>query len=99
MVRFDPSKFDAPLKVPHTGWNTINFAKQTPINKDLEASEYLYFVHSYHVVCEEDAALGFTEYGYKFVSAVCKDNIFGFQPHPEKSHETGLKILRNFGEM
>lgn len=99
VVKFDPSKFDAPLKVPHTGWNTINFTKQTPINKDLAASEYLYFVHSYHVVCEDDAVLGFTEYGYKFVSAVCKDNIFGFQPHPEKSYETGLKILRNFGEM
>ena len=56
-------------------------------------------MHSYHVVCEDDAALGFSEYGYKFVSAVRKDNIFGFQPHPEKSHETGLKILRNFGEM
>ena len=67
--------------------------------KDLAASEYLYFVYSYHVVCEDDAALGFTEYGYKFVSAVRKDNIFGFQPHPEKSYETGLKILRNFGEM
>ena len=99
VVKFDPSKFDAPLKVPHTGWNTINFTKQTPINKDLAASEYLYFVHSYHVVCEDDATLGFSEYGYKFVSAVHKDNIFGFQPHPEKSHETGLKILRNFGEM
>lgn len=99
VVKFDPSKFDTPLKVPHTGWNTINFTKQTPINKDLAASEYLYFVHSYHVVCEDDAVLGFSEYGYKFVSAVRKDNILGFQPHPEKSHETGLKILRNFGEM
>ncbi|WP_169779904.1 imidazole glycerol phosphate synthase subunit HisH [Campylobacter curvus] len=97
VVKFDDAKFDEPLKVPHTGWNVINFVRETPINRGLKKSEYLYFVHSYHVVCGENAVLGSSEYGYKFTSAVAVDNVFGFQPHPEKSHDTGLKILQNFG--
>jgi len=60
---------------------------------------YLYFVHSYHVECDEKYAIGKTQYGYEFVSAVNKDNIYGFQPHPEKSHNVGLKILENFVKM
>ena len=99
VVKFDDTKFDEPLKVPHTGWNVINFVRETPINRGLKKSEYLYFVHSYHVVCDENAVLGSSEYGYKFTSAVAVDNVFGFQPHPEKSHDTGLKILQNFGRL
>ncbi|WP_169778482.1 imidazole glycerol phosphate synthase subunit HisH [Campylobacter curvus] len=99
VVKFDDAKFDEPLKVPHTGWNVINFVRETPINRGLKKSEYLYFVHSYHVVCGESAVLGSSEYGYKFTSAVAVDNVFGFQPHPEKSHDTGLKILQNFGRL
>ncbi|MFC2491483.1 MAG: imidazole glycerol phosphate synthase subunit HisH [Campylobacter curvus] len=99
VVKFDDAKFDEPLKVPHTGWNVINFVRETPINRGLKKSEYLYFVHSYHVVCDENAVLGSSEYGYKFTSAVAKGNVFGFQPHPEKSHDTGLKILQNFGRL
>ncbi len=99
VVKFDDAKFDEPLKVPHTGWNVINFVRETPINRGLKKSEYLYFVHSYHVICDENAVLGSSEYGYKFTSAVAIDNVFGFQPHPEKSHDTGLKILQNFGRL
>ncbi|HRN00572.1 MAG TPA: imidazole glycerol phosphate synthase subunit HisH, partial [Aliarcobacter cryaerophilus] len=55
-----------------------------------------YFVHSYHVVTDDKYTIATTNYGYDFVSAVNKDNIFGFQPHPEKSHNNGLKILENF---
>ncbi len=57
---------------------------------------YLYFVHSYHVVCDDRYAIGKSYYGYEFVSAVNNENIYGFQPHPEKSHDNGLKILKNF---
>ena len=99
LLRGEVVKFDEPLKVPHTGWNVINFVCETPINRGLKKSEYLYFVHSYHVVCGESAVLGSSEYGYKFTSAVAVDNVFGFQPHPEKSHDTGLKILQNFGRL
>ena len=80
--------------VPHMGWNkTVN--KDNPLFKNLQ-NPYLYFVHSYHVVTDDKYTIATTNYGYDFVSAVNKDNIFGFQPHPEKSHNNGLKILENF---
>ena len=81
-------------KIPHMGWNKL-FNKNSLLFKDLK-NPYLYFVHSLHVVCDEKYVIGKTIYGYEFVSAVNKDNIFGFQPHPEKSHNEGLKILKNF---
>ncbi|OPX27146.1 MAG: imidazole glycerol phosphate synthase subunit HisH, partial [Campylobacteraceae bacterium 4484_166] len=59
---------------------------------------YLYFVHSYHIVCDEQYIIGKTDYGYNFPSAVNKDNIFGLQPHPEKSHNSGLQIIKNFSK-
>lgn len=99
VVKFDESKFEKSLKIPHMGWNTLDFCKQTPINAGLESSVYAYFVHSYHAVCDDEFALAKTTYGYEFVSAVCKDNVFGFQPHPEKSHEKGIQIIKNFTEL
>lgn len=99
VVKFDKDKFQTPLKIPHVGWNSITFTNKTPINSGLKDSEYFYFVHSFHVVCDDEFVLGTSEYGYKFVSAVIKDNVFGFQPHPEKSHNIGLKILQNFKEL
>jgi glutamine amidotransferase len=97
VVAFDRSKFDNPeLKVPHMGWNEMFVQFDDNILNGLPKDFYLYFVHSYHVICDDKYALGKTLYGYEFVSAVKKENIYGFQPHPEKSHEIGLKILENF---
>ncbi|MDD5067471.1 MAG: imidazole glycerol phosphate synthase subunit HisH [bacterium] len=88
------------LKVPHIGWNQIKIQKESMILKEIGDNSYLYFVHSYYPDPEdEDLALTRTEYGESFVSAVAKDNIFAFQFHPEKSQESGLKILKNFGDM
>ncbi len=98
VVPFDKSKFPHRLKVPHMGWNEL-FAKSSPLFQGLPEAFYLYFVHSYHTVCPEDVAVGKSFYGYEFVSAVQRDNIFGLQPHPEKSHNVGLKILQNFVEL
>ncbi len=70
--------------------------KENKIFDGLPEEFYLYFVHSYHVECDDKYTIGKTQYGYEFVSAVNKDNIYGFQPHPEKSHNVGLKILENF---
>jgi len=81
-------------KIPHMGWNKL-FNKNSSLFEGLN-NPYLYFVHSLHAVCDEKYVIGKTIYGYEFVSAVNKDNIFGFQPHPEKSHNEGLKILENF---
>ena len=94
VVKFDKSKMGSDLKIPHMGWNKI-VNKDNPLFKNLQ-NPYLYFVHSYHVVTDDKYTIATTNYGYDFVSAVNKDNIFGFQPHPEKSHNNGLKILENF---
>lgn len=98
VVGFDKSRMDmSEHKVPHVGWNKL-FTKPSKLFKDLE-NPYLYFVHSFHVVTDDKYVIGTTHYGYEFVSAVQKDNIYGFQPHPEKSHDNGIKILKNFVEL
>jgi len=99
VVAFDESKFDHPLKVPHMGWNELFVKKDTAIFEGLAKEFYPYFVHSYHAVCDDAYAIGKTHYGYEFVSAVQNGNIYGIQPHPEKSHENGLKIIENFAKL
>jgi len=96
VTHFDSSRFEESLKVPHMGWNRM-FTKEHPLFVGLDDEHYLYFVHTYHVNCANEAdIIGETYYGYKFTSAVAHDNIMGIQPHPEKSHKNGLKILENF---
>lgn len=85
------------LKVPHMGWNSIKKVKDTPLLADLADDSYLYFVHSYYVLPEEDVAATITSYGMEFTSSIVKDNIFACQFHPEKSQADGLKILKAFG--
>ncbi len=93
---FDVTKFSEPLKVPHMGWNRM-FTQQHPLFENLDEEHYLYFVHTYHVNCSnKEDIIGRTNYGYEFTSAVSHKNIMGLQPHPEKSHKNGLKILENF---
>ena len=99
VVRFDENRFDHPQKVPHMGWNELFVQKETAIFDGLAKEFYLYFVHSFHAVCDDKYALGKTHYGYEFVSAVQNGNIYGMQPHPEKSHENGLKIIENFAKL
>jgi glutamine amidotransferase len=96
VVKFDESKFSEPLKVPHMGWNRM-FTTAHPLFKNLDEEHYLYFVHTYHAVCEnKEDVIGTTNYGYDFASAVAHNNVMGIQPHPEKSHKNGLAILENF---
>lgn len=105
VVAFDESKFDHPLKVPHMGWNELfqvsseQVAVSNELFQGLPDDFYLYFVHSFHAVCNDKYAIGKTHYGYEFVSAVQNGNIYGIQPHPEKSHENGLKIIENFSKL
>lgn len=94
ILKFDKSKMKEDFKVPHMGWNKITNTKSVLFD-GLE-DPYLYFVHSFHVQTKETNVIGSTTYGYEFASAVNKNNIYGFQPHPEKSHDNGLKILKNF---
>ena len=105
VIAFDEGKFDHPQKVPHMGWNETFQIKNEELGirselfDDLPDDFYLYFVHSFHAQCDDKYAIGKTHYGYKFVSAVQNDNIYGIQPHPEKSHENGLKIIENFAKL
>ena len=99
VVAFNEAAFDHPHKVPHMGWNELFVQKETPLFEGLPKEFYLYFVHSFHAVCDDQYAIGKTHYGYQFVSAVQNGNIFGIQPHPEKSHENGLKIIENFTKL
>ena len=95
VVSFDKTKMDMDdHKVPHVGWNKA-FNKPHKIFDGLE-NPYLYFVHSFHVITDDKYVLATTHYGYDFASVVQKDNIYGFQPHPEKSHDNGIQVLRNF---
>lgn len=97
VVKFDKTRMQEDLKIPHMGWNKI-FNKENRLFKGLK-DPYLYFVHSYYVQTHEQYIIGKTIYGYEFASAVNKENIYGFQPHPEKSHSNGLAILKNFMEI
>ena len=96
---FDVERFSHSLKVPHMGWNRM-FTKEHELFRNLDDEHYLYFVHSFHAVCEDPSnTIGRTEYGYSFTSAVANDNVMGIQPHPEKSHKNGLQILENFTKL
>ena len=87
------------LKIPHMGWNELMVKKPDPLFDGLDDESRFYFVHSYHMICNnEDNVLAVTEYGYNFESVVVKDNIIGVQFHPEKSHKFGMKLLKNFIE-
>lgn len=88
------------FKVPHTGWNTVSIEKESPLMKDIPENSEFYFVHSYYMKANDATdVLNYTDYGTKFASAVSKGNIFGFQYHPEKSHDVGMKLLENFSRI
>lgn len=88
------------LKVPHMGWNQLSIKTAAPIFKGIGDGVNVYFVHSYYEMPDDESAIAATsEYGLTFCAALWKDNIVATQFHPEKSQETGLRILKNFGEM
>lgn len=98
--RFSQVSEGGPRKVPHTGWNRVDPLHAHPLFAGLDprAMEF-YFVHSFHIVCRDrDDAASETLYGYPFVSAVARGNIFASQFHPEKSQDNGVQMLRNFLE-
>lgn len=87
------------LKIPHMGWNLVEYKKENLIFSSMLENPRFYFVHSYHVVCKnENDVLTTSNYGYDFVSSFVKDNIMGVQFHPEKSHKFGMCLIKNFIE-
>ncbi|MCP4179068.1 MAG: imidazole glycerol phosphate synthase subunit HisH [bacterium] len=85
------------LKVPHIGWNSVEFKRPNKYIDNLIDNEYFYFVHSYFVEPKDPAiTLGTTEYGINFSSCIGKDNVFATQFHPEKSQDAGLNMIKSF---
>jgi imidazole glycerol-phosphate synthase subunit HisH len=98
-IRFKFKKSNPNIKVPHMGWNFIKKVNNSPLLTEVDENFRFYFIHSYHVSCAEPAEIvAETNHLYDFVSIIQKDNIFGVQFHPEKSHRFGMKILKNFVE-
>ncbi len=88
---------------PHIGWNQVWQRKECPLFEGIKDGAYFYFVHSYYALPpEEDVTVGVTDYESKggakvvFTSAVCRDNVYAVQFHPEKSGRNGLRLLENF---
>lgn len=86
-------------KIPHMGWNDVTVRNSNAFDKVIGNGEKFYFVHSYHLKCNDLTDVWMTtEYDYEFVSAVHRDNIYGTQFHPEKSHDVGYELLKKFAE-
>jgi glutamine amidotransferase len=89
----DPYRF----KIPHTGWNTIEHDGSSPILENVPSGSDMYFVHAFGVQeASEDEILTRTTYENEFISGIAKRNVFGLQFHPEKSHDLGEQIFKNF---
>jgi len=104
LLPFDNRRFDFKdipvLKIPHMGWNYVEIKReQDPIGFGLSGPQRYYFAHSYHAVCDEqEHILMQCEYGYSFPAAVKHENIYGFQFHPEKSHQYGMALMENYAK-
>ncbi|MFE1630478.1 imidazole glycerol phosphate synthase subunit HisH [Brevibacillus reuszeri] len=90
-------RFRGDFKVPHMGWNELQVKQQHSLLEGVQSGDYVYFVHSYHVrVRAPEVLLATTDYHQAVTAIVGRDNVFGMQFHPEKSGETGMRLLRNF---
>ncbi|HMD53472.1 MAG TPA: imidazole glycerol phosphate synthase subunit HisH [Phycisphaerae bacterium] len=99
-VRFTVDQPPANLKVPHMGWNAIDFNPETPLFSGIKPGSHFYFVHSYHVRPKDYRWIAAqTDYGGRFVAAISKNNVMATQFHPEKSQSLGRAILHNFARL
>lgn len=87
------------LKIPHIGWNSLDFTRESPLFRYIRQGDHVYFVHSFYAADCAPAVIATAEYGVALTAAVQRENVFGCQFHPEKSGAVGLKILRAFAEM
>lgn len=95
--RFDHTRFRQTTHLPHMGWNTVEPRRPDPLFEGVDLTSGYYFLHSYFFSCADDAdELATTEYGDAFTSVVNRANVYGVQFHPEKSHQAGIQLLKNF---
>jgi imidazole glycerol-phosphate synthase subunit HisH len=88
------------MHLPHMGWNDVTPSGETPLLKGLDASMRFYFLHSYYfAAASDDCVLATTDYHGRFACGVSMGNVFGVQFHPEKSHQWGISLLKNFAEL
>jgi len=88
------------LKVPHMGWNLVNRSTVSKLTEGFDDETRFYFVHSYFVAVDKsENSILKTTYGIEFDSAIQRENIFGVQFHPEKSHKFGMRLLKNFADV
>jgi glutamine amidotransferase len=92
--RFKPSTAD--VRIPHIGWNEVRFKDSCTLFAGIPVNSDFYFVHSFHLCCDDEYCIGRTPYADGFVSAVQRGRSFGTQFHPEKSQKLGFRLLRNF---
>lgn len=98
--KFDLTKLSKNTPLPHMGWNTILIHHENPLLKGLEKESRFYFLHSYYIECvNQNDVVATADYGENFTCVVNHENIYGIQPHPEKSHQNGMTLLKKFGEM
>ena len=98
--KFDEAKINQVTKLPHMGWNDVIPVKISPLFKGLEEESLFYFLHSYYFKCDHPSdILATSQYGELFACAAQKENIFGIQFHPEKSHKNGEMLLHNFAKL
>lgn len=99
-VRFDLGNNSERLRIPHMGWSAVTIPRAGRLFPDTDWDNRFYFVHSYHVVCDDPADVaGTTRHGIEVTAAVERGNIFGAQFHPEKSHRFGMSVLKTFAEI
>lgn len=100
LLKGEVVKFETDLKVPHMGWNKLIKNREDAIGANISEGEYVYFVHSYYAVPQYNEDVVFwAEYGVNVPGVVRRENVLGMQFHPEKSSTTGMKLLKNFGEL
>jgi len=98
--KFDTSMLSHKACLPHMGWNNVRPLRENGLFQGVDRESRFYFLHSYYFHCQnDDDAIAHTEYGQQFSCAVNSANIYGVQFHPEKSHQNGIQLLKNFGSL
>ena len=98
--RIDPATLRSPPKLPHMGWNSVKLTGNLPLFDEVDSDRGFYFLHSYYFdAVNPSSVIATVNYGKELPCALCAENVFGFQFHPEKSHANGVAVFRNFSRI